>query len=124
MNFLTNAIKYTPEKGTITITLEKKENNILSKITDTGYGIPAKDKARVFEKFYRGENILKVTSDGTGLGLYLVKAIIGVSGGTIGFESHTAEEKSLQAGKQGTTFWFTLPLKGSEAKKGEVSLSS
>jgi PAS domain S-box-containing protein len=119
LNLLTNAVKYSPKKTAIEIKVYKKNGYLISQITDHGYGIPAKDEEKVFEKFYRGENIVKMETDGNGLGMYLVKAIIDSSGGKIWFESHTPEENKE---KQGTTFWFSLPLSGMVAKNGEVSL--
>lgn len=114
VNLLSNAIKYTPANGNITITIAKQAETILLSIADTGYGIPQAEQKRVFQKFYRGENITQTGIDGTGLGLYLVKSIVETSGGSIWFESIEGK---------GTTFFVSLPLGGSQPHPGEVRIN-
>ncbi|MFA5755185.1 MAG: ATP-binding protein [Candidatus Paceibacterota bacterium] len=100
-NLLENAVKYTPEKGDIKITIESDKKNVIFKIKDSGVGIPKNQQDRIFTKFFRAENVTRMETDGTGLGLYTTKNIVQAHKGEIWFES---EEN------KGTTFYFTLPI--------------
>ena len=100
-NLLSNAIKYTPSKGKIVMSLSAPEKTtILFKISDTGHGIPRDQYGKLFTKFFRASNVRQRT-EGTGLGLYIVKSITEKLGGTIRFES---EEN------KGTTFFVSIPI--------------
>lgn len=107
-NLLSNAIKYTKGKGKVSINIAKKGEDILCSIKDQGIGITRENKEKVFSKFFRADEAVSLQTEGTGLGLFIAKAIIEASNGEIWFES--AEGK-------GTTFYFTLPTKMKVSKE-------
>jgi two-component system phosphate regulon sensor histidine kinase PhoR len=100
LNLVSNAIKYTPAGGRIEIRMERDGDSARWAVQDSGIGIPAVAQARLFEKFYRAENAVTLATEGTGLGLHLVRLIVDRFGGRIWCES--------EEGK-GARFAFTLP---------------
>lgn len=99
-NLISNAIKYTPDGGTIDVQLISHPHNIEIRIKDNGIGIGKKDQAQLFKKFSRIENEYTIKVQGTGLGLYLVKGLVELHNGTIHLES---------AVNKGTCFIIKLP---------------
>ena len=100
-NFIDNALKYTPSGGTITISIAATGRYVSISIKDTGIGVPKEQAVRLFTKFFRGANAVKRQTEGSGLGLFLVKNIVARHGGNVSVET--------EEGK-GSTFSFTLPL--------------
>jgi PAS domain S-box-containing protein len=114
-NLLTNSVKYTPDGGRISVSLSRSDGYITMIVTDNGYGIPLEQQERVFQKFFRGDNIIPIETDGTGLGLYMVKEVVEKSGGSIHFES----EENV-----GTTFRVSIPIAGMKRKEGTKTLEA
>jgi len=101
INLIDNAIKYSPEGGSITISAKLVNNVLQIDISDTGIGISEKDLPRIFERFYRVDKARSRELGGTGLGLSIVKHIVQAHGGEVWVKS----ELGL-----GSTFSFTIPL--------------
>jgi PAS domain S-box-containing protein len=99
-NLISNAIKYTPENGTVDVRMKADSGSMVLSVADTGMGIPREEQPRIFSKIFRASNAQASVPDGTGLGLYIAQEAARVLRGTIAF---TSEE-----GK-GTTFTATLP---------------
>lgn len=112
-NILSNAVKYTPDKGSVRIEARKNKSDFVISVQDTGYGIPKNQQEKIFEKFFRADNARIKDPEGTGLGLYIVKSILGFVDGKIWFES---EEN------KGSRFFISLPLKGMQKKAGQKGL--
>lgn len=113
-NLITNSVKYTPIGGQINIEIKVEDSEIVIKVSDSGCGIPESAKSKIFTKLFRADNVRELESVGTGLGLYITKAIIEQTKGKIWFES---EEN------KGTTFYVTLPLSGMQKKEGYKALN-
>ncbi len=113
-NVLSNAIKYNRDGKHLWVKVLKNKDHVSVIIKDEGIGIPQKEQDQLFQRFYRASNAASSNTEGTGLGLYIAKSVLEMSGGSVSFES----EEGV-----GTTFTITLPLKGSKARKGEKSLA-
>ncbi|NPV09254.1 MAG: PAS domain-containing protein [Anaerolineae bacterium] len=103
-NLLSNAVKFTPPGGKIVVSARQVDGKTLEiAVSDTGVGIPADDLPHLFQRFFRGHNVTESGVSGTGLGLYISKAIVDMHGGTIEAESEL---------NRGSTFRVRLPIMG------------
>jgi two-component system sensor histidine kinase/response regulator len=101
LNLLDNAIKYTPENGSVTVTLDVQSGTIHGRVADTGIGIPEEEQSQLFTEFYRTKNARQLGVLGTGLGLVIVKRIVEGLGGRISVWSKV---------DQGSIFSFEIPV--------------
>lgn len=100
-NLIENAVKYTPDHGRIDVRIREENKYLHISIKDNGVGIPEVDQEKLFSKFFRAENVVRMQTEGSGLGLFMVKNIINKHGGDISFNS----EEGV-----GTEFIITVPI--------------
>ena len=120
-NVISNAVKYTPQKGSIEIEVLLKKNgenignrsipkdSLVIMVSDTGIGIPKDQQDKIFTKLFRADNVKEKDTDGNGLGLYLAKSIVNGIKGDIWFESEL---------NKGTKFYLTIPLNETKNREG------
>jgi signal transduction histidine kinase len=113
-NILSNSIKYTAEGGKIELAIKKSGDKLVITIHDNGCGIPREQQDKIFTKLFRADNVRRMETDGTGMGLFIVKSIVEQAGGRIWFESDSAK---------GTTFYISFPGTGMTKKLGSKRLS-
>ncbi|MBY0551270.1 MAG: PAS domain-containing sensor histidine kinase [Candidatus Obscuribacterales bacterium] len=101
MNLMGNAIKFSPEKSTITLTIESDDEHVTVFVTDEGPGIPEDVQQTIFDRYHQLDGDLKKKKEGSGLGLAICKAIVDAHRGTIGVTSVDGH---------GSSFWFRIPL--------------
>jgi signal transduction histidine kinase len=106
-NLLQNAIKYSPDGGAVKVHLASHPGQICVTVTDHGLGIPQESIPHLFTRFYRAANVDPRSISGMGIGLYVVKEIVGLHGGTVAVES---------AEGQGSVFTVCLPRAGTAAE--------
>ena len=105
MNLLSNAFKFTPQGGRVTVCVEVADGVVITTVTDTGVGIPNQEKEHIFERFYQAEGGTN-TSMGSGIGLHIVREYVHLQGGTISVGDNPEGA--------GSEFRFTIPLRGSD----------
>jgi len=98
-NLLSNAVRYTPRGGMVSVQAERRPGDLLVSVANSGETIPADDLERVFERFYRVEKSRDTARGGAGIGLAIVKQLVEAGGGRVGAESSEGR----------TSFWFSLP---------------
>ena len=98
-NLLQNAVRYTPEGGRVAVRAQRRPDDVLVSVTNTGDGIPPEDLPHLFERFYRVEKSRDRARGGAGIGLSIVRQLVEAAGGAVGAESRDGL----------TRFWFSLP---------------
>jgi signal transduction histidine kinase/CheY-like chemotaxis protein/PAS domain-containing protein len=101
INLVSNAIKYSPDGGSVTVSAKHTNGMVTVSVADKGMGISREDQKMLFTKFYRVDSAMTREIGGSGLGLSICKSIIELLGGSIGARSTLG---------QGSTFWFSLPV--------------
>jgi signal transduction histidine kinase len=114
MNFLDNAIYYTPSGGHIKVELRERPESIEFEVIDDGIGVPKEERHHLFTKFYRAKNAQRARPDGTGLGLYMARKVVMSQGGAIIFDSKEG---------QGSRFGFSFPKEMPEGMVESPALS-
>lgn len=124
-NLISNAVKYTLDKGVVTVNIAQalkgeawggvkmKKDSLAISVSDSGIGIPSQQLDKIFSKMFRADNARESETEGTGLGLYIVKSIIDSAGGSVWFESKEGI---------GSTFYVTFLLTGMRKKQGSKKL--
>ena len=100
-NLVSNALRHTPEGGQITLSAQRRANDVRLTVQDNGEGIPAEALLRIFDRFYRGDASRQQQAGESGLGLAIAKSVVELHGGTIAAESELGG---------GTTFTIVLPV--------------
>ncbi len=111
-NLLSNAFKFTPHGGTVSLALEADGRWVIMRVQDTGAGIPPEQLPRIFEKFYQADNQRAARAAGTGLGLAIAKEIVEAHGGSISCESTLGV---------GTTFTIRLPARAARRSMAQLA---
>jgi two-component system phosphate regulon sensor histidine kinase PhoR len=111
-NLLENAVKYTPSGGTVSVALRAEDSQVTLVVSDSGIGIAPEALPHIFEEFYRAANVKAMGTEGTGLGLSLVKRIVDLYQGEVRVESEL---------EKGTTFTVTLPRDPGMVLEGPAS---
>jgi signal transduction histidine kinase len=112
-NLISNAVKYSPEGGPIEVEARLEGNEILVAVSDRGIGIPEKDLDRLFERYHRGSNVSGIV--GTGLGLYLVKMVVDLHGGSVAVDSREGV---------GSRFTVRLPVRDVQQREPVAALEA
>ncbi len=107
-NLIDNAIRYTLPGGKVEISLGQTKGMIEFKVADDGLGVPENQQERLFTKFFRGSNVMRLDTEGTGLGLFIIKNVVEAHGGKIEFKSKE---------NKGSIFWILLPINKEDEKK-------
>lgn len=113
-NLLSNSVKYTQIGGKLGVEISTRGSDLYISIWDNGYGIPKHQQSQMFQKLFRADNVRQKDTEGTGLGMYIIKAIVESANGKIWFDSE--EDK-------GTKFHVLMPLSGMIKKTGTKGLS-